>query len=72
MCIGIERLALDDADGRQHAERNPASARLAPSLSTSCLSWSKALPSLTGSMLAGTPEASGNTIGLAVALPFSG
>jgi len=48
------------------------SARLEPSLSTSCFSWSKALASLAGSMLTGTPDASGNCIGLAVTFPFSG
>ena len=46
------------------------SARCGPSASTSFFSWSKAVASLIGSMFAGTPEASGNFIGLAS--PFSG
>ena len=69
--IRCERLALDDADSRQHAEPIGTCEIVALAVQEP-LELIETLPSLIGSMLTGTPDASGNFIGLALASPFSG
>jgi hypothetical protein len=60
----LKRLSLRDAQSGEHA--HPIRVGKMRSLgSTSFFNWSKAVASPIGSMFAGTPDASGNVIGLA-------